>query len=343
MSARFFTRLVNGPFGDPALYLRLPHQPEALLFDCGDLHPLTPRACLKVRRVFISHAHIDHLVGFDQLLRLYLYRDLCLQLYGPPGLVDIIEHRLGGYCWNLMRDFPFVLQVTEWDARSGRSARFCASRAFVREELPAVDQRDGWLCRSAEDRVRAAVFDHGGIQSLGFRLEQRQHVAIHADALDRHGYRTGPWLSHFKQLLRDGAAVTGRLRVPLQSGGESECELAELATSIAHSEPGRKICYLTDISPTRDNLSAIVELARGAALLAIEAPFLHEDLERARSRNHLTARLAGEAAGLARVGRLLVFHHSPRYQDRPQALWREAELARREVMGRGGDGDFSLG
>lgn len=341
MSARVFTRLVNGPFGDPALYLRLPHQPEALLFDCGDLHPLTPRACLKLRRVFISHAHIDHLVGFDQLLRLYLYRDLCLQLYGPPGLVEIIEHRLGGYSWNLMRDFPFVLQVTEWDREAGRSARFCAARAFDREELPAVDQREGWLCCGIEDRVSAAPFDHGGLVSLGFCLEQRLHVAIHADALKRHGFSAGPWLSDFKRMLREDAAPAAMLRVSLVAGGEREFRLEELSGEIAHCAAGIKVCYVTDVRPTVENLEGIVRLARGANLLAIEAPFLHADLSRALSRNHLTARLAGEVAGLADVGRLLVFHHSPRYQHRPQALWREAEQARRAILVQGG-GEFSL-
>ena len=41
---------------------------EALLFDCGDLHPLTTRERLKIAAVFISHAHIDHLIGFAPLV-----------------------------------------------------------------------------------------------------------------------------------------------------------------------------------------------------------------------------------------------------------------------------------
>jgi len=342
MSARFFTRLVNGPFGDPALYLRLPHQPEALLFDCGDLHPLTPRACLKVRRVFISHAHIDHLVGFDQLLRLSLYRDLCLQLFGPPGLVEIIRHRLGGYSWNLMRDFPFVLRVTEWDETAGRSAEFRAGNAFAREERPPVRQEE-WLWQGDEARVRAAPLDHGGIISLGFRLEQRPHVAIHPDALHRLGMVAGPWLSTFKRLLRQDAEGQSPLMVPLAGGGQQEWLLQDLAARISHTAVGVKICYLTDLRPTADNLSRAVSLADGASLLAIEAPFLHRDFDRALVRNHLTARLAGEVAGLAGVGRLLVFHHSPRYQDQPRALWREAEQARRESADRSGSREFSLG
>lgn len=156
MNTDFFARLVNGSFGDPALYVSLAHQNQSLLFDCGDLHPLTPKACMKVQTLFISHAHIDHLVGFDSLLRYSLNRDLRLQLFGPPGLVDCIEQRLGGYTWNLVEDFPLVIEVTEYAETFGRRAEFSASKGFVRNELSMLDQRDGWLCQTPVFRVRAA-------------------------------------------------------------------------------------------------------------------------------------------------------------------------------------------
>ena len=62
-------------------------------------------------------------------------------------------------------------------------------------------------------------------------------------------------------------------------------------------------------------------------LLAIEATFAHSDLSRARERNHLSARMAGALARQAGAARLLVFHHSPRYQNEPQRLAEEAAQA----------------
>ena len=88
-----------------------------------------------------------------------------------------------------------------------------------------------------------------------------------------------------------------------------------------------KICYVTDAAPTAANLQKITALAAGAHLLVIEAVFAHQDLPRARSRNHLTARLAGRVGRLAGAARLQVFHHSPRYLDRPQLLAAEADAA----------------
>lgn len=327
MRSVFFPRLVNGPFGDPALYVHLAHRGQALLFDCGDLHALSPRELLKVRAVFISHAHIDHLVGFDALLRAFLYRDTTLLLYGPPGILARLEGRLSGYTWNLTAGYPFSLTVREWQGDHLREVRFRAHNGFRPEPETSLPCRAGLIHETPHYRVRTAALDHGDIPSLAFVLEEPLHVAIHRDALDRCGYRPGPWLTALKDLVFRGAAPDTPLPVPLLAGGTVERPLARLIDEVASTERGMKIGYVTDASPTADNLTKITALAADAHLLVIEAVFAHRDLERARQRNHLTARLAGRLARRARAARLQVFHHSPRYQHQPQLLAEEAEAA----------------
>lgn len=327
MRSVFYPRLVNGPFGDPALFVRLAHRGEALLFDCGDLHPLSPRAALKIAAVFISHAHIDHLVGFDALLRLFLYREQPLLVFGPPGTVDRIAGRLCGYTWNLIEGYPFVLTVREWGHPDGQEATFRAQNAFRPEKRRRWSCPGNVLMATPYYRVRTLPLDHGGIPSLAFVLEEPLHVAIHKDALDWHGFLPGPWLTSFKDLVRRGAAVETEVTVPLAGGGRKTIPLGYLQDRIAHTERGMKISYVTDAAPTAANLTRIVELAADSHLLAIEAAFAHRDLARARERSHLTARQAGGVARAAGAAKLLVFHHSPRYQDQPTALAEEAQLA----------------
>lgn len=327
MRSVYFPRLVNGPFGDPALYVHLAHRGEALLFDCGDLHSLTPRELLKVRAVFISHAHIDHLVGFGALLRTFLYQDTCLSVYGPPGVIERIAGQLAGYTWNLIEGYPLSLNVFEWGDPTGRQATFRAADAFRAEAVEDWECRHGLLYEIGYFRVRAVPLDHGDIVSLAFALEEPRHVAIHKDALERLGYRPGPWLTRFKDLVRQETPPHTLLPVPLEGGGAAHLPLDSLVKQIAHLERGMKICYVTDAAPTLQNQEKIVALAADSHLLAIEATFADNDAERAAARSHLTARLAGELGRQAHAARLLVFHHSPRYQDRPEMLRIEAEAA----------------
>lgn len=333
MRSVFFPRLVNGPFGDPALYVRLAHRREALLFDCGDLHPLPPRDMLKVRAIFVSHAHIDHLIGFGGLLRQFLYQDRRLDIYGPPGIIDRIAAHLAGYSWNLIERYTLELTVREWGEEHGRQRTFHAATAFRGGAIRPWSCPGGVLRRETHWQVRAAPLDHGGIVSLAFCLEEPLHVAIHKDALEQRGYHPGPWLTAFKDRLRQQSPGAMPVAVPLVNGGTESVALAELAARIAHTERGMKLVYVTDASPGRANQERIVALAADAHLLAIEAPFADSELARAQERNHLTARLAGELGRRANVARLLPFHHSPRYLETPQRL---ADEAMEAFLGGGG-------
>ncbi len=91
MKPSFQTKLLNSPFDDPGLYARILREGRALLFDLGFTTSLSTRDILKISDIFVSHAHVDHFIGFDHVLRLHLKKESPLRLYGPEGFIDRVE------------------------------------------------------------------------------------------------------------------------------------------------------------------------------------------------------------------------------------------------------------
>jgi len=84
---------------------------------------------------------------------------------------------------------------------------------------------------------------------------------------------------------------------------------------------------VTDAAFHPANVARIVELARDADQLFIETPFLEEDATLAAGKRHLTAAQAGRIGRQAGARRLIPFHFSARYGERPDLLAREAARA----------------
>ena len=120
------------------------------------------------------------------------------------------------------------------------------------------------------------------------------------------------------------------MRIPLEGSGETairEISLGELKKEVVAITPGQKIVYVADCSYSPDNVDRIVKLAGGADIFFCEAAFLDRDRDKARAKNHLTARQAGTIAREAGVKQLHIFHFSPRYEESPEHLEKEAQEA----------------
>jgi ribonuclease Z len=332
MTPQFHPALVNGPFDDPVIYVDFLFERRALLFDLGDIRVLPPRKILRISHIVISHAHVDHFIGFDHLLRLFLGREKRLHMFGPPGFTGQVERRLASYTWNLVESYPtdFTVIATELhpDGRS-ISAEFHCHHRFAREGDRTEEHRDGIIHDEETFRIRTAFLDHKTI-SLAYALEEKRHVNIMKNRLQELGLPTGPWLAALKREIIHGEPDAKPFRAWWHEAGGvvvRDFTLGELRSRILQVVPGQKIAYVTDAAYTPANAEKIVALAGSSDYLFIEAEFLHEERERAVERGHLTARQAGMLARQARVARVIPSHFSPRYQGKEEQLREELTRA----------------
>jgi ribonuclease Z len=324
----FHPSLVNGRYGDPTVHVETLFEKHSLLFDIGEIASLAPRKIRRIDQIFVSHAHIDHFVGFDHLLRLLVGREKTVHLYGPSGFVERVYHKLQAYLWNLVETYPcdLVFVVSELEApNSVSTARFHLRKAFAGGPPVSREILAGVLCDEPTHRVSAALLEHG-TPCLAFALQEAAHVNVWRNRLLERGLPIGPWLRSLKKAVVERRADDHLIRIDEAATSDRLVPLASLRDLLSVTT-GQKIAYVTDVADTPANRAAIVALVHNADILFIEAAFAADDAALARERGHLTTTAAGEIAREAHVRRVEPFHFSPRYAGEQERMLAEVMAA----------------
>jgi len=329
MPPSFKPCLVNNSSGDPGLFVPFSFYNRAIAFDLGDIYNLSSREILKLSHIFISHTHMDHFAGFDRLLRIILGREKTVYLYGPKGFLGNIEGKLSGYSWNLVKNFSnqLIIHATEISANTLTSQKYLLHNRFKPTSAPLKKPFSHHMIHDESSlKINTSVLDHG-IPSLGFALKEKFRINIRKDAIKTLGLIPGKWLYRFKQAMFEEYDPASIIDVPCSENSPTPLKnykFQDLVDQITIITKGQKIAYVTDVAYTASNVEKIISLARGADHLFIESAFLEKDMGHAIAKRHLTARQAGEIAGLADAKRFTLFHFSPRYQNAEHLFYNEA-------------------
>ena len=174
--------------------------------------------------------------------------------------------------------------------------------------------KPGTFFEADDFTVSAFPVTHRGPDCLGYVFEARARRPFLPEKADALGVPFGPE----RRALVEGESIT----LPDGKRVSPEDVLGPLTK-------GAKLVVVGDTGRT-DNL---LEVAKDADALVIEATYLEEEADMARQFSHMTARQAAELAVKAGVKKLIITHISRRYREKDvireaQAVYPNAVVAR---------------
>ncbi len=316
---------LNGPFGDPALYIWEMNAKGAMLFDCGDLSRFSIKQLLKIDWIFLSHCHIDHFFGFDLFLRVHVGVPKTVTIFGPLETSQRVGGKLQGYTWNLIYDQDLEFIVVELDPVRGKKffTHFHAKDRFH----PSSQREENWdsktpVLDTSTYHVDTAMLDHR-TPSLAYCVEEKLTVSVDAAKLKAHHWKPGPWINELKKWYLLKGSMTQVLEVLKEDGTKEKQDACTLAKEILQPKQRHKIAYATDGAASEKNRAALIPLVQDSDMFFCETCFLEQDRMQADETKHFTAKFIAELSAATHIKKLIPFHFSKRYVENSQQVWDE--------------------
>lgn len=306
-------QVLGQPGADNALFLTVDsgQAVDHLLLDCGEgcLNALKPAQIQSISHLAFSHFHMDHVCGFDTFFRLNYNRpDLPVQVWGPPGTIEILSHRFRSFSWNLHQNQPGEWIVRESDGSHLEGARFLTHEAFAQAHpLPTIPLEPPVWLETPRFSMEALLLPHHNISSIAYRISEAERLNISPEALQHSQYAPGPWL----QALTD-LSIPGEERIEL---GNTQRSLGDLRAEFVRTTPGSTIAYLTDFRVERGSAEwdSLCDWLHGTDTLICECQYREDDQSLATQNGHMTAAAVGKLAHDSAVELLVLQHLSRRY------------------------------
>ena len=277
---------------------------ETVLFDCGEGVTLS---LLKnhinvnsIKRIFITHCHIDHiggLIGLLNAMNLHGRREK-LDIYGPKDLRKVIKR--GIRMTNVKFDFEYVIHTVKPN--------------FVPKVTLSGYEFSGEYVKNAyvdvpKYRISVAKADHR-VETYAYRLDLNgkpgKFDAVKADKLGVYG------ADRSKLIAGKTITVNKKTIYPSDLVGETR--------------PGKSFGYSGDTKPT-DHLQYFF---KNVSCLLFDATYTLADRDKAINHGHSNTFQVGRLAKAAHADHLILTHFSAIYKDTDDHL-KEAKYSHPNV------------
>ncbi|MRR06467.1 MAG: MBL fold metallo-hydrolase [Deltaproteobacteria bacterium] len=305
----------SGLLDDPVLLLNTRPTGRGILIDCGQIHHLAKRVLKSIDALFISHAHMDHFMGIDTMIRHNHVSPRTIELYGPPGITAKMAAKFSGYDWNLTEEYWCSFRVHEIFPDRIATSLFSGPKGFTGRLLNEIPRTDMIIYRSSYLQVEADLCDHK-MPVLVFRITEQPSFHVDEGKIERAGLIKGEWLRVLKKHFYHGNPGRESLKVlQLRHGRPVETlkDSGSLYEMIRKEQPPPSVGYLTDIGFSDENIQKVCALMQGITLLVCECSFLAEDQAKARISAHLCTSDVNVLLDRLRPGYFLPMHLSKSY------------------------------
>jgi ribonuclease Z len=175
---------------------------------------------------------------------------------------------------------------------------------FMEYKIEVKEVKEGIVYEGEDFKMRAFKAEHKQCPNYGYVFEEKVMVNLDKTKLRKIGLEGR---LECRELKENGKITWRGKTVSLES----------VSSPI---RDGMKVVYTGDSIPCEE----IIEAAKDADLLISEATMSEEMKEKAHEYGHMTAKDAARIAKKAGVKKLILTHISPRYDDDPKVLEKEA-------------------
>ena len=299
--------LTNDKFEDPGMVIEVENLGDYILFDIGNIYNLDRHLIKKTNKIFISHTHMDHFVGFDYLLRNKLGKAQTVEIFGITPLADNVYCKLQGYTWNLVEFEPqLIFNITQVNENLFEKYSLDIKKKFSKDFVKEWKIDSDVIYENEYYRIRYAILDHK-IWVMGYTFEYKDRLFLKKEKIKELPLK-GKEIGDFKRFLEDENNKGKSFKI-----GDKEYGYEFLKEEYSYIQKGVKISYITDVVYSEENKRKIIELVKNSDYLYCESVFLERDEEQAKKVCHLTTKQTAEIAKESNIKNLVVCHFSRRY------------------------------